>query len=266
LPLEEDMNAPNSKPKSEAQLVDSVAKALGILDCFSKNKTELSLNQLCEKTGLYKSRVHRLCGTLIATGYLVKTSRSNYRLGPKLMVLGKVYENTNSLRSIADPFMKRLSLETGESTALFVLDGMQCMCMARELGSSRLVYSISEGDNMAIAPTASGRALIAFAEDAFIEQVLAEAGNADSAGASLKLEEVKRDLLAIREKGYAINKKGIEMGTAAIAAPIFDIDHNVVAALAIVGSVHRFGDEQCDQFVDSLLAATSEMSRLMGES
>jgi DNA-binding IclR family transcriptional regulator len=260
------MNAPSKKPKTEAQLVDSVAKALGILDCFSKNKTEMSLNQLCEQTGLYKSRVHRLCGTLIATGYLVKTSRSNYRLGPKLMVLGKVYENTNSLRSIAEPFMKRLSLETGESTALFVLDGMQCMCMARELGSSRLVYAISEGDNMAIAPTASGRALLAFVDEELKAKILTEAGDAESSGEHpVDTEEVERDLRTIREKGYAINKKGIEQGTAAVAAPIFDIDHTVVAALAIVGAVHRFGDEQCDQFVQSLLTATSEMSRLMGE-
>jgi DNA-binding IclR family transcriptional regulator len=256
----------DNKKKNEPQLVDSVAKALGILDCFSKHETELSLNLLCEKTGLYKSRVHRLCGTLIATGYLVKTSRANYRLGPKLMVLGKVYENTNSLRTIADPFMKKISGETGESTALFVIDGMKCICMAREVGSARLVYTISEGDYMELAPTASGRVLLAFTDDKFIEKVLAESSQVHAAdGTSVDLEDTRRALSTIREKGYAINKKGMEEGTAAIAAPIFDFDHNVAAALAIVGPVHRFNDDQCGEMLKLLLEATTEMSRLMGE-
>ncbi|WP_167506093.1 IclR family transcriptional regulator [Desulfosediminicola flagellatus] len=255
----------SKKKKTEVQLVDAVAKALEILDCFSKHETELSLNQLCEKTGLYKSRVHRLCGTLIATGYLVKTSRSNYRLGPKLMVLGKVYENTNSLRSIAEPFMKQLSTETGQSTALFVVDGMQCICMAREVGSGRLVYSISEGDNMALAPTASGRVLLAYAEKEFIEKVLSDAATLPAPDA-IDIEETRQALETIRKTGFAINKKGIEEGTAAIAAPIFDFDRNVAAALAIVGPEHRFSDNQCDEMLSSLLAAANEMSRLMGES
>lgn len=253
---------PSKEKKAETQLVDAVARALEILDCFSKHQTELSLNQLCEKTKMYKSRVHRLCGTMLATGYLVKTSRSNYRLGPKLMVLGKVYENTNSLRSIAAPFMRRLSSETGQSTALFVIDGTECICMAREIGSARLVYTINEGDNMTLAPTASGRVFLAFGDDAFTEKVLKKASKVQS----FDLVETRNALADIREKGYAINKKGIEEGTAAIAAPIFDFDHNVAAALAIVGPTHKFSDNQCDDMLKSLIAATNEMSRLMGES
>ena len=161
--------------KTAVPLVDAVTKALEILDCFSSQETELSLNQLCDKTGLYKSRVHRLCGTLITSGYLVRTSRTNYRLGPKLMVLGKVYEKTNSLRSIAAPFMKKLSEATGESTALFVIDNMKCICMAREMGSSRLVYSINEGDFMELHPTAAGRVLLAYADEKFTDKVLSKA-------------------------------------------------------------------------------------------
>lgn len=247
-------------------MVDSVAKALGILDCFSKEETELSLNQLCEKTGLYKSRVHRLCGTLGATGYLVKTANANYRLGPKLMALGKVYENTNSLRSIAAPFMQQLSSETGQSTALFVIDGIKCICMAREMGSARLVYSISEGDYLTdLVSTASGRVLLAFADKSIVDRALARAKNSKSAEKKIiDKEEFKEQLMEVREKGYSINKKGLEPGVAAIAAPIYDVNHDAIAALAIVGNVHNFTDEQCDVMLQSLLAATKEISRLMG--
>jgi DNA-binding IclR family transcriptional regulator len=257
----------NELKTTAVPLVDAVTKALEILDCFSAHETELSLNQLCEKTGLYKSRVHRLCGTLITSGYLVRTSRTNYRLGPKLMVLGKVYEKTNSLRSIAAPFMKRLSDTTGESTALFVIDNMKCICMAREMGSSRLVYSINEGDFMELYPTASGRVLLAYADEKFTEKVLSRADLVRFTPATIvDKNEIKKELEAIRKRGYALNKEEREHGIAAIAAPIFDFENHVPAALAIVGPVHRFNGENSQVLLAALLNATREMSRLMGES
>jgi DNA-binding IclR family transcriptional regulator len=255
------------KKTTAVPLVDAVTKALEILDCFSTHETELSLNQLCDKTGLYKSRVHRLCGTLIASGYLVRTSRTNYRLGPKLMVLGKIYEKTNSLRSLAVPFMKALSDATGESTALFVIDGSRCICMAREMGSSRLIYSINEGDFMELGPTASGRVLLAYADERFTATVLNKAQNVRFTESTLvDKDEIQAELAKIRQRGYALNIEGREQGVAAIAAPVFDFENKVPAALAIVGPAHRFSGENLDQMLTSLLKASREISKLMGES
>lgn len=257
---------PVDTKKKEAKLVDAVAKALEILDCFSIKETELSLNQLCQKTGLYKSRVHRLCGTLLAMRYLVKTSRSNYRLGPKLMVLGKVYEKTNSLRSIAVPFMKQLSARTGQSTALFVMDGMKCICMAREMGFTRLVYAINEGENMELTPTAAGRVLLAYADPEFVEKVFAETEIVQFTPKTMvDMSKIREELEFIRKNGYAFNIEGREEGVAAIAAPIFDFEPKVQAAIAIVGPAHEFKGAKNDEILQALLEVTGEVSRLMGE-
>jgi DNA-binding IclR family transcriptional regulator len=247
-------------------LVDTVMKALEILDCFNTSETELSLNQLCEKTGLYKSRVHRLCNTLIVAGYLVRTSRTNYRIGPKVMALGKVYEKSNSLISIATPLMKELSEQTGESSALFVIDKMKCICMAREMGPSRLVYAINEGDHMELLPTAAGRVLLAYASEEFTEKALREIDPVQFTPATIvDKDEIRRRLKEIRKRGYAVNIEGREQGIAAVAAPIFNHENRVPAALAIVGPVHRFTDENQEEMLESLLNATREASRLMGE-
>ena len=83
--------ATNAKDnKASVPIVDSLLTALSLLDHFTIREPELSLRELSEKSGLYKSRVHRLCGTLIVAGYLVRMPRATYRLGPKLMVLGKI--------------------------------------------------------------------------------------------------------------------------------------------------------------------------------
>lgn len=257
----------NSKERTPAvPLVDTVLKALEILDSFNTRETELSLNQLCEKTGMYKSRVHRLCATLIAAGYLVRTSRTNYRIGPKVMALGKVYEKSNSLLSVSGPLMKSLSERTGESTALFAIDKMRCICMAREMGSSRLVYSINEGDQMELLPTAAGRVLLAYADEKFTEKVLTEIDPVPFTPATIvDKDEIRKELLQTRKRGYALNIEGREEGIAAIAAPIFNHENKVPAALVIVGPVLRFTDENQKVMLQSLLEVTREISHLMGE-
>ena len=67
-------------PKESEKQIESVDKALGILECFSTKTPELSLKQLSEMTGLYKSRILRLCGTLMAHGCLIRLEGSLYRL------------------------------------------------------------------------------------------------------------------------------------------------------------------------------------------
>jgi len=57
--------------------------------------------------------------------------------------------------------------------------------------------------------------------------------------------------------------EGRDQGIAALAAPIFDFENNVPAALAVVGAAHRFSS---NSMLEALLNATREMSRLMGES
>ena len=106
-------------PKESEKQIESVDKALSILECFSNSTSKLSLKELSEKTGLYKSRILRLCGTLMTHGFLIRSDEAVYSLGPKLMMLGKVYERTNSLVSLARPVLHELAMLTGESTKLF---------------------------------------------------------------------------------------------------------------------------------------------------
>lgn len=251
--------------ESSAPIVDSLATALRLLDYFTMKEPELSLRQLSEKSGLYKSRIHRLCGTLIATGFLIRMPWSSYRLGPKLMTLGKIYENTNTIVSISRPIMRELADNTGESVALFSLEGETSFCLARELGSSRLVFSINEGDTMQLHASAVGRILLAYGSEELCEKIL----NANPLERFTPLsivdpKKIKAELSAIRKHGYAINRGEQELEVAAIAAPIFNHEQTVNAALAVVGPVQRFSDDHVPGIAKNLLSATGRISQLLG--
>ncbi len=251
--------------KSSAPIVDSLATALGLLDYFSIREPELSLRELSEKSGLYKSRIHRLCATLVAFDFLTRMPSSTYRLGPKLMTLGKIYENTNTLVTVSRPIMKRLAEDAGESVALFQLDGETSFCLSREYGSSSLVFSIQEGDDMELHASAAGRVLLTFGSAELREKILSQTRFEKFTSETITSpKKLKKELDAVRKRGYAVNRGERELEVAAVAAPIYNYDNTVDSTLAIVGPVQRFASDREESIVKSLLQATRRISELLG--
>jgi DNA-binding IclR family transcriptional regulator len=253
------------KNKNSAPIVDSLATALSLLDLFSLREPELSLSQLSEKTGLYKSRIHRLCGTLVYSGFLIRMPWASYRLGPKLMALGKIYENTNTLATTARPIMKELATMTGESVAIFSLSEDTALCLAREYGPSRLVFSIQEGDRMHLHASAAGRVLLTYGSEDLRERILSRKQfESFTPMTMVDPQKIRAALSKIRKRGFAINRGETELEIAAVAAPIFNHEHAVAAALAVAGPVQRFSEDRFDDIVGGLIEATDRISKLLG--
>jgi DNA-binding IclR family transcriptional regulator len=259
------MSTEVEKMAKEPQLVNTVVTTMAILECFNSQEADLSLNQLSLRTGHHKSRIHRLCGTLIALGYLVKSSRNNYRLGPKLMSLGRVYEKTNSLKSVALPIMKELSETTELSSTLYVINGTRCICLAREVGPTRFAYVINEGDFEELFTTAAGRILLAYSEPGFVEKVL---GNAEpvrfTPNTIIDIDKIRAELTTIRHKGYASNNQERELGISAISVPIFNHEKQIGASIAVAGLAHRFEGDQFNRLFLELKNAADKISYHLG--
>ncbi len=252
-------------PKESAKQIESVDKALGILECFSDRVPELSLKQLSEKTGLYKSRILRLCGTLMAHGFLLRQEGSLYRLGPKLMMLGKVYERSNSLISVARPILRELASITGESAKLFVIQGTKRICLVREKGTYPLGYHVEEGDSFELYAGAGGKALLAYTSREFRDQVLGEKVLQRLTPTTIvERSRLEKEFAAIRERGYASSNGEIFTEVAGMAAPVFDNENNVCATLAIAGPTQRFTEDQRQKMLDGLLGAARKLSQLLG--
>ena len=253
------------KSTTSAPIVDSLATALRILDHFSIREPELSLRELSEKTGLYKSRIHRLCGTLVALRFLTRMPSSSYRLGPKLMTLGKIYEKSNTLLTVSKSIMKRLAEVSGESVALFHLDGESCICLAREYGPSSLVFDIQEGEHMELHASAAGRIFMTYGPKELTEKVLSQSELQSFTSETITDHEIlAQKLNDIKKRGYEINRGERELEVAAIAAPIFNHDRKVESVLTVVGPVQRFSKAHEVDLISHLMDASRKISELLG--
>ena len=67
------------------QVIERLAK---ILDVIASRKESVSLKILSAETGLHPSTAFRILSSLVDFGFVERTSRGNYQLGVKLILLG----------------------------------------------------------------------------------------------------------------------------------------------------------------------------------
>ncbi len=245
--------------------VDTVAKALTILNCFSAIEPELSLKALSEKTGLYKSRIMRLCGTLSAQGFLVKTLRATYELGPRVMILGRIYEKTHSLLSTAGSVLEELVSITGESAAIFMREGMNRFCIMQRLSPASLRYAVREGEPLPLHAGAPGKVLLAWAPEGLRNQFFSDQDLEKYTSKTLiDGKALEQEFILIRQKGYALSEGEVVQNAVSMAAPIFDHASNVNYTIHLGGPAQRLTTEKCEEILSPLMEAARHLSFLLG--
>ena len=234
----------------------AVVKALRILDAFSYQQPKLSLNELSLKTGFFKSTILRQTDTLISQGYLVRDPETGkFQLNAKLYILGQIYASTSSLLEIAPPILKDLASKTGETIAAFISDGLQRICFMISQSTQLLRTAYEPGDRLPLHAGASGKILLAFSDESFLEKVIAQSPLPVFTKNTISdPEKLRHELVRIRRKGYAVSVQEHVRGVAACAVPILRGKDELVSSLSMIGPVER-----CEQWeLPSLVALLHE--------
>jgi IclR family KDG regulon transcriptional repressor len=112
----------NSPPNKKLYRVQSVDRALDLMECFDFQNREFSLSRLAQKTGLNKTTVLRIASNLVHRGFLKFDHVSGaYCLGLKLFELGSVVYSSFSLRKVAANYMNELQQKTSATVLLGAL-------------------------------------------------------------------------------------------------------------------------------------------------
>jgi DNA-binding IclR family transcriptional regulator len=225
-----------------AKGVDAVDRALAILRCYEERSAVLTLTEIAERTGLYKSTVLRLAASLENAGFLVRHSDKTYALGAELMRLGSLYVRAFRLEDHVRPVLRNLLEDTGESTSFFRKEGDRRICLFREDSQHGIRDHIREGDVLSLEKGAAGHVLTRFD--------LPPAGVSRLADLLAQLPET------------SFGERDAE--TAAIAAPVFADKGRLAGALSISGPMTRFGPDDVARMTPALLKAARELSERLG--
>ena len=142
--------------------VASVDKALTILGLFTTQSPELTLMQITDATGLYKSGVLRAIASLENALLVTKNSSGNYVLGPAIAALHAAYKTHDALEAFINPALAELTKLTNESAAFHVRQGDKRLCLFRVDSNQALRDHIRVGDLLPIKQGAGGKVIQAF--------------------------------------------------------------------------------------------------------
>lgn len=228
------------KPKSGG--VDAVDRALSILSCFNAKDGKLTLTEIASRTGLYKSTALRLIESLEKAGFLIRSDGRGYTLGAELMRLGSLYSGQFKLEDRIRPVLIRLVEQTGESASFFLQEGNHRVCLYREDSQHPIRDHIREGDLLALNKGAAGHVL------------------SDCLGKAA--EEIGVLLKKMPYESYGER----DADTAAIAAPVFGMDDELLGAISISGPLSRFSAQRVETHKRALQKCASNLSRSLGSS
>ncbi|MEW6263195.1 MAG: IclR family transcriptional regulator [Thermodesulfobacteriota bacterium] len=252
--------------REESRHVNTVLRVLEIFECFKLKQLELSLTELSGMTGMQKSRLLRLCGTLVFKGYLSRDQNSRkYSLGPRLMVLGRIYESANTLSNIAQPIIKELAGQTNETVSLFIVLGAKRLCLAKEDGDHPIRFVNVAGDILDLHRGVGGKVLLAYMAEAERKKILGTIlADPETSLEASNIAAFRAELREIRAKGHVQGFGDVIEGVAAIAAPVFDHSGACRASIAVVGPIQRFTPDRCSVLLRRLLEATARLSSQLG--
>jgi DNA-binding IclR family transcriptional regulator len=244
--------------------VESVLRALRLLDCFGRGEPALSLPQLVRRSGYSKTTTYRLLTTLEAAGWLERTGDGAFRLTIRPFQVGSILLDSLDLRHEAPPVLRQLSLAVGQTAYLTLAAGTQAVCIERiDRGSGVRVMDLDVGGSQSLHLGAAPRALLAFREDELLPPLL-RAGLETRTPATLATEEaLRQDLAETRRRGFSISDSDVTPGIAAIGAPVFDRSEQAVAAISIGGLTDHMMPPRAAH-VAALLEAAASISRRLG--
>jgi DNA-binding IclR family transcriptional regulator len=255
------------REKSKSAPVGVITKVLAILELLDRAPQGLYLRDLAEKTGLNKSTVHRFASHLASEAYLFRDESGNYTLGPKLARLGGGLSFQATLCNICRPTIERLWKSTGETINLAVLDGADALYIdvLETTHTFRLVSKV--GMRRPFHCTSLGKAIVANVDDPRIKEKLFNSIRFDDARTPksiMNLTRLKRELVGIRKRGFALDEGEAVTGIRCLGAAIFGADGKPVAALSVSGPMVRVTKDRLPFFSAELCEAAREISGHLG--
>ncbi len=155
--------------------VQSITRALVILDALAGHDDGLSLTALSRSVGLPPSSAHRLLTTLQRSRFVrFEPASMSWRVGVQAFIVGAAFARSREVTPIAMPFMRQLMEKTGETVNLYVPNNGQAVCIA-QVQSRQAISAISRpGGALPLYRSAAGKAMLATLAKGEVEEALAK--------------------------------------------------------------------------------------------
>jgi IclR family acetate operon transcriptional repressor len=245
--------------------IQSVDRALFLLETIAEAGGEATLTDLATRTGLNISTCHHLLATLIQRGFAAKVpGRRLYALGARIFYLGHACLQVDLPRR-AQPYLEAVNGVTGETVHLAALQGDSLVTLA--VCEARHAVRVDTGRIGKIeAPhaTSVGKAILAWLPEDEMRRILSPGMKRYTDKTTTEFPALFESLRIVRRNGYAIDREEFLPGVICVGAAIRDQAGTVIGAISASTPTMRASEEHISLMRDEIVAATRALSAEFG--
>ena len=201
---------------------NAIEKCLQILSLFSLDKTQFSINEICEKLHFNISTTYRILSTLEEYGYVSRLKSKDYVVGTQALYLSAIYTQSNHLEQIRT-IVDAIRDISGETASFFVEEDSMRICLYRAHSHDEIRHNIEQGSRLELNRGASGRIILAYGK---------------------RKNDKTGFYKEIRDAGYYLSIHEQNSSLFAIAVPVISSSSKFVGAIVVSGPISRFNDKQ----------------------
>lgn len=246
--------------------VQSLSRALSLLNALSEHNQGLSLSAVAHEVGLPTSTAHRLLTTLQNERYVrFDADHSAWLVGVQAFKAGSAFLRSRDLVATSRPYMRRLMEQCGETVNLAVLDRGEVIYLAQTETHKMMRAIAKPGGRAEIFSSGVGKALLAFMPDSDATQLLQGISFCQETENTLaNVDDLQNDLNVIKQRGYAVDDEENAIGLRCVAAVIFDENANPMAGLSVSGPAARITEARIPVLGSAVSKVAAEITAAIG--
>jgi IclR family acetate operon transcriptional repressor len=249
------------KSSTQSTGVQSLERALDILELLGGSEGELGVTEIGPAVGLPNGTAHRLLATLTRRGYARQNPETRkYALGIKAFALAT--SARERLGPLARPFLAELMEVSQESSNLAMLDKNSVVYL-EQVPALRMVRMFTEpGNRVPPHSSGTGKVLLAYQSEENIDSITRQTGLPRFTPYTITdVEQLKSELERIREQGYAVDSEEMEEGVRCLAAPVFGLDGRTLAAMSLSGPASRLNEGRLEELIPHIKRIANNFSQ-----
>jgi len=242
-----------------------VRRTILILEAISEKVAGMTNSEISRRLNIPKSTASYILRTLEQNRYISRDrSTGRYRLGLKLLALGRGIQIGREIREVARPILRRLVERSGLTAHLAVLDHGEAVYIEKSEAAGFIKLDTWIGRRMDLHSTAVGKALAAFMQPFEIESSIEQGLKQRTAKTLATRRELIAELRRVRAAGYAVDDEENSVGVRCVAAPVFDAHARACAAVGLSGTTLQIDKSSIKSVRRLVVEASAEISGGLG--
>jgi IclR family pca regulon transcriptional regulator len=250
-----------------ANTIQSVIKAANVMEALADAGKPLSLSQIAETVSMGLPTTYRFLRTLEFLEWVERVPElKQYRIAPRVLRFAHSFFDTSDLWSFAHQHLIQARRQYDETFNLAILDETDILYIDRVKTKKILDINLEIGSKLPAFCTSMGRVLLASLPRAKARRLLERSARTAFTRHTITDTTVLMTILDdVRTQGYAVNYGEMAPELLSVAAPVRNLDGQVVAALNMAVNADHYDRSAVETtLIPAVLSVADRISKALG--